>query len=216
MKLPNWVKKYLNEEGADAVAAAVKRAELKTSGEIVPMIVHRSSTVGHIPLAITLLLTSLLLALELSIGSDWHFSGLLYWPIVLLVVFALSGFLAQLGFIERWFTPKEDQADQVLQRAELEFYRAGLRKTENSTGVLIFLSIAEHRAVVLADKAIAEKLPPDTWQGVIDTVIGSIKSGDLKSGLTQAIERCGEILAKDFPIKEGDTNELPNTLIIKE
>jgi putative membrane protein len=74
----------------------------------------------------------------------------------------------------------------------------------------------EHRAVVLADQSIAEKIDPNSWQELIDLMIQGVKRGDLAAGMSQAIERGGELLSAHFPIPENDTNELHDHLVIKE
>jgi putative membrane protein len=74
----------------------------------------------------------------------------------------------------------------------------------------------EHRAVVLADHSIAEKLDSAIWQEVVDLMIAGVKRGDLAAGMTQAIQRCGELLTPHFPIEGDDANELRDHLVVKE
>jgi putative membrane protein len=74
----------------------------------------------------------------------------------------------------------------------------------------------EHRAVVLADHAIAEKVDAKVWQELVDLMIQGVKRGDLADGMTQAIQRCGELLTPNFPIAEDDVNELRDHLVVKE
>ena len=118
---------------------------------------------------------------------------------------------------EQAVEPNElDQAQQVDMRAQIEFYESNIHKTAGDTGVLLLVSLMEHRAVVLADEAIDEKVPYETWEEVIRVMIDGIKKGHVGLGLAAAIERCGEILAEEFPIAEDDENELRDHLIIKE
>ena len=70
----------------------------------------------------------------------------------------------------------------------------------------------ERTAVVLADKAIASKLPQATWDGVRDLLTKGLSLGKGAQGFTDAIAECGKILSKEFPIQANDTNELPNQL----
>ena len=105
---------------------------------------------------------------------------------------------------------------QVYLRAQTEFYEAKLHKTQGSTGILIFISLMEHGAVILADEAIAQKLPKDTWQHIIDEMISEVKKQNLATALKTAIQKCGDILSRHFPIKKGDVNELSNRLIVRE
>lgn len=99
-------------------------------------------------------------------------------------------------------------------RAELEFYRSRVYNTRKKTGILLFMSFYEHRAVVLADKGIADLLPATTWDQVVHQMTGAIQKGQLAQGLGQAIQTCGDILIKHFPQIEPDENQLSNRLRI--
>jgi putative membrane protein len=78
------------------------------------------------------------------------------------------------------------------------------------------VSLMEHRAVVLADQGISEKLDEEIWREVVDLMIDGVKAKDLAAGMSGAILRCGELLATHFPVAEEDTNELRDHLVIKE
>jgi putative membrane protein len=127
----------------------------------------------------------------------------------------ITAILYRLPLVQRILTNKLDREAQVSMRALNEFYQLGMTKTRDQTGILIYLSMMEHQVVVLADEGISSKLPPETWQGVVDLVLQGKKDKDLESGIIAAIARCGEILSSQFPIKDDDTNELSNHLIIK-
>ena len=216
---PGWISSKLSQKDFDSIEQSIHQAELKTSGEIVPMIVRRSSTIGHIPLTLLMILTNFWLI------GDWifHFyyhkssfnSPLLVFSGIILV-FLLTRILSPMNWIERLLTPKQDQALQVEQRAEIEFFESDIKKTKDSTGILLMLSLMEHRAVVLADRAISEKLPPEIWDEVIKTMISGVKNKNIAQGMIDGIKLCGELLSKHFPIKPDDTNELSNQLIVKD
>ena len=78
------------------------------------------------------------------------------------------------------------------------------------------VSLMEHRAVVLADHGISEKLDDAIWSEVVDLMISGVKQGDLAGGMCKAIEKCGELLTEHFPIAEDDANELHDHLIVKD
>lgn len=131
------------------------------------------------------------------------------------VAFVFSLFVSRVRFVQRLFVPEIDQIAQVDDRAELEFFESNIKATRDSTGVLIFVSLFEHRAVVLADKSIADRFPPNTWTEIMDGLLAKIKAGDMAGGFAWAIERTGELVSPYFPVKAGDRNELANDLIIK-
>ncbi|MEQ1878469.1 MAG: TPM domain-containing protein [Bdellovibrionia bacterium] len=205
----------IQESDIKKIEDAVARAEEKTSGEIVPMIVRGSSVHGHVEL----LLAALLAIVALSF--NWYFASIVeaHWWIGLaeaVVVLATVLTVGKTDWALRVLTPNADLYAQAFARAKNEFWGAGLQKTDGSTGVLLFVSKAEHWAVVLADKSIADKLPPETWKSVVDALIGGIKNGDIAKGYVDAIEKTGAILAEHFPIRPQDKNELPNKLILKD
>ncbi len=215
--LPPWARERLGPDGAERIEAAIAAAESTTSGEIVPVLVRRSSTVGHVPLtAFSLLLLIVLLGelpLHLSaLGGDyWIWFGASW-----LLAFVLAVGFSRLDVVQRLLTPKIDQIQQVEMRAEVEFYELEVGRTEGNTGILLFVSLMEHRAVVLADRAIAEQVDGEVWQELVDLMIQGVKAGDFAGGMTRAIERCGELLSPHFPIPERDTNELRDHLVVKE
>lgn len=211
---PSWLKKYLSDQEATDVSKIVRTMEEKTSGEIVPVVVRRSSTIGHVPLILFpfTFLVGMFALEEMQLGLQ---------PIFILLVnlafsFALTRLLSPQDFVERFLTPKADQEYQVQLRAESEFYESSIQKTRDKTGILIFVSLMERQVVVLGDKSISDKLSADTWQKVVDEILVGIRTKNLASGLDSGIRHCGEILATHFPIQKNDTNELPNHLIIKE
>lgn len=217
MTIQKWCSGYLKETDAEKIKQAVVAAESTTSGEIVPMIVRRSSTVGHIPL----LLLSITVAVYYVAGgpdlSQQLFGDHLwvyFLDVALLLAVTVLG--SRLPLIQRLLTPMADQSSQVEARAIIEYYESNIQKTKGATGILIMVSLLEHRAVVLADKAINEKVSKDTWEKVCNELVAGIKSRNLGAAMAQAIESCGRIMTPHFPIQPDDTNELKNHLVIKE
>ncbi len=217
MEIPDWSKAYLKAERVELIEDAIKKAEAKTSGEIVPMIVRRSSTINHVPVILLSLLVALFFALD---GPGWQAAFLgEHWAWYLgdiALLTAASALFARLPWMQRLLTTSSDQDDQVDMRARLEFYESNITNTKGSTGILLFASLMERRAVVLADKAISDKVSKETWREVCDLLVGGIKKGNMGLAFSEAIANCGEILAPGFPIQPDDVNELKDQLIIKE
>lgn len=217
MELPSWSKGHLKPERVQLVEDAVRAAERLTSGEIVPMIVRRSSTVGHVPYVLMGLLVSAFLVID---GPGWqllHLGEHWVWYLVDgIVLTALAVGLGRVPRLQRLLTPTGDQAEQVQLRAQVEFYESRIHRTRDATGVLLFASLLERQAVVLADEAIASRVPPQTWEEVCDLMVRGIREGHIGLGLAAAVERCGQILEAQFPVRADDVNELGNALILKE
>ncbi|WP_347356496.1 TPM domain-containing protein [Bdellovibrio sp.] len=212
-----WINKYLSENDLAQIEATISRVEESTSGEIVPVIVRRSSAVGHVPLTLTLLLTLLLVIVEFPF-SDWLWvtPWVWLWPVLLVVIYGISHVLAKSKWIQKVFVPERDEVDSVHQRAHLEFYLNRIHRTELGTGVLIFVSVMEKKAVVLADEGISKKLPKEHWDEILAVLGKNLHDGKWAAGFVAAIEACGQDLQAHFPVTSGKANELKNHLIVKD
>ena len=212
-----WYQSFMTEAEIAKVQEAVRQAELKTSGEIVPMVIGRSSTVGHVPLVLFLIF--LMAYGVLGPFVLWDFFELdvnIMHLSALVLAYLLSRFLAGSYFFQRVLTPKSDQLKQVQARAELEFYESQIQDTKDATGVLLLVSLMERQAVILGDHAIDEKLPQGKWEEVIQSILQKIRQGRVSDGLITGVNLSGELLKEHFPIAPDDTNELSNKLIMKE
>jgi putative membrane protein len=201
------------EDDRRAVREAITAAERRTVGEILPVVVERSDP--H-PGADWLAALSCLL-----VGTSL-LAGWLPWerPVFLLLsqfVMAAVGFgLARiLPDFKRVFI-FEDRATAVAEeQAFQEFYANGLHKTEAATGVLLFVSVLEHRVIIMADEGIDSKVEADFWANTDDAILDGIRHGSLRDGLVSGIQRAGERLAEFFPWQEGDRNEIPDRVIVR-
>lgn len=215
--VPNWLSVYLKPEDVAKIEAAIEQAEKNTTGEIVPMVVSRCSHIGHVPYMMMALMVAIFLSIALFISRmDWFLVNDLWLILGSIMAMVLGYGFAHLDSVTRFCIPQDDQWHQVDRRAELEFFEAGLQKTDGRTGILLFVSILEKRAVVLADKGISAKLPADTWNGIVQKLVDSVGHGKMEDGLSLAIARCGEILTEHFPVGAGGRNELLDHLIIKD
>ena len=117
--------------------------------------------------------------------------------------------------LKRKLINSEELNAEVKEKALVSFLEQGLHETRDRTGILILISLFEHRVQVLADSGINAKVPEHTWEEIVDTIINGLKTGNTCAATCQAIERCGELLQEHFPRKHDDTDELPN-LIVEE
>jgi putative membrane protein len=193
-----------------AIEKAIKRAEANTSGEIV--VVVTGSSDGYRSFAI---LWAALLALAVPIPLIWATK----WPVEYIYLLQLSTFLF-FGILFQWepvryaLAPKCVMRARAHQKAIEQFLAQSLHTTKGRTGVLIFVSFAEHFAEVIADEGIYRKVSPEIWRELIEELTAHIGAGQRSKGLVKAVERCGKILAEHFPPGACDANELPNHLIV--
>ena len=206
--VPAWLQSHLKEEGLDRIEASVRKAEKRTRGEIVPMVVRQSASTGHVALTASALFLAGAYAggLELSRAHlPWgHWAWL---PLDLLVAALVGAFLARFALIRRWLTPQHARARASYLRAKAAFYERGLDRTKGATGILLFISLEDRQAVVLADKAIATRLPKETWDVLCEMILRGARQKDLANGFQAAIAQCASILEKDFPARPKDKDE---------
>lgn len=100
----------------------------------------------------------------------------------------------------------------VEELAKEEFFRLGMDKTRDKTGILIYLLLSEKRFHILADTGINEKVEKNTWHNIKDEMQEKFRQGFFAEGIIIGVRDVGKILTRHFPIKEDDTNELPNTV----
>jgi putative membrane protein len=221
--LPRWIRGYLGREDLEAIETKIGEIERSTAGELVLVIARRSFNWRlHYPIVTLFLLLLFMLFFEDEFMSwfDYQFIITSVWAelglklSLFLVILLMSNLLSKIGFISRLTTPREIRRKMAEARAELEFFRSGIKATKAATGILVFLAIDDRQAVILADKAISSKLPPDTWDHILAELLMGIKSKKARDGILKAVEMSGTILQEHFPIGPGDTNELQNHVVI--
>lgn len=193
----------------ERIEKAVKTAESKTSGEIVPSIVFQSDAYlwSHFAWA---LLGWILVSMALEARDMMNPFGTPLWLVQLgeLIGIVLGFFVPWFPVIKRITVPRGMKAYYAHEKALASFVTHNLHRTRDRTGILIYFSILERRIEILADSGISEKLPKDYWQKQVNTLIDGIHAGEPVSILVKVIETIGEDLAKHFPRLPDDTNEL--------
>ena len=191
------------------IADAIRAAEAKTSGEIFCVIARHSSDYRLVPLAWAAAL-ALVVPAPLIYLTLWP-ASLIY--LIQLVTFIAAALALSLPAIRFHIVPRRTQHERAHVEAMRQFFAQGLHHTENRTGVLIFASIAERYAEIVADAGIDAKVTSDVWDQAIAALIAGIKAGRAGDGFVAAIERCGAVLALHFPPGALNRDELPNKLV---
>ncbi len=215
--MKNWIQSYLSDAEIKKISDIVAEAEKSTEGEIVPIIVRRSSAVGHVKWILTSLMTLVFVIAEtVYIQNHWDSLSVMAPPVAFILFYLSSVYLAKIPWFQRVLTPNEDEISQVHARAELEFYRTQMKKTTKRTGILIFVSVMERRVVILADEGIAAHYQTETWDEIVRLMTDEFKKGQVYVGFEKAIKKCGEILQSHLPAASLAHNQLPDHLIIKD
>ncbi len=211
------------------VTEAVAKAERDSDGEIVTIVAARSDAYHDVALhyaVLAMLLVPAGLAFAPQGWIDWAAGLLLGWNAeltrgaVMLLLFAklAAAFLIVrliLAFmpLRMALTPGLTKTRRVHRRA-VELFRTGCElKTRGRTGVLLYLSLAEHRAEIVADKAIADQVGPEVWGEAMAVLVDELKAGRPGRGMALAVEKIGAVLAPILPPTLGNPNELPDRLI---
>jgi putative membrane protein len=218
----------------ERIAQAISAAEATTRGEIVCVVTDEAAHYAEVPLAwaaaAALLLPLVALALAGVAGRfDYSFGGWTAGHVAAIhaaVLTALSSYALVQGVlfiavfavvtipqVRRRLTPTPHKRSQVRARALEQFYARNLDKTRERTAVLIFVSMYDRRAEILADSGISDKVDASVWTDVTADLVAGIRAGRPGDGFVAAIERCGRHLAEHFPAGPDNPNELADALV---
>lgn len=218
-------------EELEAIRGAVREAELETSAEIVPLVAEASDAYAAAPLVgavsgalLGLFVYSITFVLWPAM-QRWQSEALGWTEPSLDAAFSTELVLVGLGALLGWLfprfipdarrllTPNTFMDDIVHQRAMQAFLEEEVFLTRDRTGILIYISLQEHRVEILGDSGINAVVDPVEWASISDDLCRAIRAKDVVDGLINTIRRCGDLLsAKGLAIKADDTNELGNGL----
>ncbi|MGH6653029.1 MAG: TPM domain-containing protein [Sphingopyxis sp.] len=213
----------------DIVTAAVAAAEARTNGEIVTVIAAQSndyddvalvwaSVAAFIAMSVIALFPDFYRTLYDRLTGGWGYDltanewlgtviaiGVLKWIGMWLILLWRP--------LRLWLTPRTILAGRVRARA-IDLFKVGTEaKTLGRTGILLYVSLKEHRADIVADEAIAAKVSPDVWGDAMAALIDHVRAGRPGEGMAEAVRQMGVVLAEHFPRGSENPNELPDRLI---
>jgi len=122
------------------------------------------------------------------------------------------------GEIRICFKKNTAWAERKLSSREMavkEFHKLGMNNTKDKTGILLYILFKDRKFEIVADKGINEKISGEKWTVITDHLISEFKEGNYKAGIVKALDEIKEILIKEFPRKDDDTNELSNDIVIE-
>jgi putative membrane protein len=200
----------VSEQDRARISMAIRAAEKKTSGEIVCVLAQSSSDVTALPIlvaaVVALALPWLLVALT---AMSVH--RILVLQVLVFVALALVLCVPQVRVA---LVPRRARRAVAHRAAMEQFTIRGIARTKNRTGILIFVSLAEHYARIIADVGIAGRVPQSEWQDAIDALVTHMKYGRIADGFIMAIDVCGRVLATHFPRTETSRDELPDRIYL--
>ncbi len=212
----------------DRVSAAVLAAEAGTSGEIVTIVADRSDAYEDVALICAILAMlfvpvlfaawpALPLAMVSRLTGGWGGAEVRDLMLIAFVAMAAVGAIVfailQADALRLRLTPRPTRRGRVRRRA-IELFRVGAEaRTSGRTGILIYLSLGEHMAEIIADEGIYAKVADTRWGDAMIALVAEVREGRIADGMIAAVARVGEILAAHLPREADDANELPDRLI---
>lgn len=221
-----------------AIEAAIREAETRTSGEIYCVVADDSSDYHGTPIAwgaaVALLAPAVLLLAGVQVAAPDMLSlggwtaeqvedvgeatarAALFGALLLqAALFVVTLGVVSIRPIRNLLTPRGMKRDRVLKRAEEQFLAKNLQATRERTGVLIYVSVAERMAELVADEGIHAKVAQGTWDRAMTALTDGLKRGEAAAGFVAAIGQCADVLAEHFPGRVGDNpDELPNAVVV--
>jgi putative membrane protein len=198
----------ISAQERERISAAILDAEARTSGEIVCVLARTSSDATALPI---------LLAALVALALPWPLVAFSAMPVNVILLLQLLAFfgLAALLCLPRLriaLVPRAARRAMAHRVAMEQFMIRGIGRKADRTGVLIFVSLAERYARIVADRAIAERVPQREWQAAIDALIAHTRDGRIADGFIAAIGACGRVLEEHFPRAELSRADLPDRI----
>jgi len=219
----------LSEADHAKVSGAIAAAEAQTNGEIVAVATELSDSYHDVALhwAVIVLIAVLAWAAAFPSWLQWWFDAVMggWRPeatlrelLTFLMVLAVLKFTAVLLILKYMplrlaLTPGATKHRRVRRRAVTVFKAAAERRTVGRTGILIYLSMGERRAEIVADEAILKVTDAHVWGGAMEALLAEVRAGRPAEGIVAAIAQVGEVLHEHFPRSATDINEIPDKLI---
>lgn len=224
----------LSKSEHERINTAIARAEAFTSGEILCVVKHEADGYREVPLAWAAASALVLPLAVLPLGflpvrlnvllNDWTAahaasanliagSAVAGYAALQALVFALVYLLVSIPPVRRALTPRAIKRRRAHRYAVEQFLSQGMHLTEARTGVMIFASLADHHAEVVADEGIYSKVDQRVWKDAVDLLTAELKAGRVAVGFEKAIEACGKVLAQHFPPSPDNPNERPDRLV---
>jgi putative membrane protein len=228
--------KHLSEQNLADIEAAVREVEATTTGEIYCVVTPASSHYAEVPIAwaaaVALLAPAILLAGGVHVSIPDFFStwsadmvseaiemsvrrALIGTIALQAALFLATALICEIPPVHRALTPGRLKRHRVRRRAAEQFLAKNLHLTRERTGVLIYVSLDERMAELVADEGVAAHVGPHVWDQAMAALAEGLRRGDPALGFSAAIGLCGEVLAEHFPAKAGDNpNELPDAVVM--
>jgi putative membrane protein len=214
------LKNRFSAEDLERIKSAVRKAEEKISGEIVPVFVERSGyyTIANYRGA---MIAAALVFLAIIVVDRYIPDLSIYDPLFIFITIVLGGLLGAIAThsiepLKRVMLSQTHMDQATRKRAENAFLEEEVFNTRHRTGIMIFISFFEREVIVMADRGISKVVDQKEWDKLVRNIIDNIRLGKVTEGMEDSIIRCGNILLeKGFIKTPDDINELRDDLRIE-
>jgi putative membrane protein len=219
----------VSDEDRARIEAAVAKAEASSDGEIVTIVAGRSDSYHDVGLHYAILFMLLVPVAAAIVPQSWIDRASVFflgWDaalslrvlmgivlVAMIVAFLIVRYALAWMPLRMALTPAHTKTRRVRRRA-LELFRFTCeQKTKGRTGILLYISLLERRAEIVADEAIHSRTKPEVWGEAMHALVAELKAGRPGEGMAQAVGRIGAVLAECLPAQKDNPNELPDRLI---
>lgn len=207
---------FLDADDKQRIRRRIEEIEQRTSGEIVTVVARRSDDYAWIPLMwaalLTLTLPMLVYLYSLKFPIGWnHAPALADLFMMQCLLFLFLAFVLRLPALSRFLVPASVRYHRANMMAHHQFLEQRVHHTPHRTGILLFVSVAEHHVAVIPDQSLCESTTQEQWQRVIDRFVTQLQHGDVAGGFIDALDECEALLDQALPAS-GGTREQPGFL----
>jgi putative membrane protein len=200
----------ISKEDYERIAKAIHSAETNTSGEIVCVLAQTSSHTTALPV---------LIAAVAALAMPWllmTFTAMTVHRILSLQIIVFLALLMGLCLprVRVALMPRKTRRAIAHHVAMEQFTSRGIARNKDRSGILIFVSLAERYARIIADDEIAARVPQSEWQAAVDALVAHMRDGRIADGFITAINDCGIKLAKHFPRTITSGNVRPDRIYL--
>lgn len=198
---------FFTDDAKKQIVEAVKAIESKSSAEIVVSVRARSDEYREIDLLAGLLVATVTLVILIYHPAELDEDLM---PVETLVAFAVGSIIVnKVSALKRMLMTKKRREHRTLLAARAHFVEAGISRTRDRSGILVFVSELERVVQVVPDVGIDATKLGDKWKSALDALDKAATTLDL-SGFVSALKSMGPVLGEKYPRREDDINELPD------
>ncbi len=200
----------LSKDDHGRIADAIRSVETTTAGEIVCVLAKSSSHNTAVPL---------LIATAAALALPWLLTAFTAMTVERMLSLQILLFLAlllvlSLPHIRVALLPRRTRRAIAHRAAMEQFFSRGLARNKHNAGVLIFVSLAERYARIIAADELAARVPQSEWQAAVDALTAHMRDGRIADGFVSAIKACGKVLAQHVPADGHRGGQLPDRIYV--